>query len=665
MKKLLAMIIVSAMMLGIAPLSAFSGISSTSAVIAEAKDSSGNTAMMGDVDCDKKVSSADARLVLRASVGLEQFTDSQKDLADVDFDKKITSADARLVLRASVGLETLSSNVHEHTFVTKTIKATCTEKGYTEKKCSVCGYIEKTNYTDALGHKWNDGKITTAASCTKNGEKTFTCSVCKETKKETIKATGHKSVVDKAIAATCTKDGKTEGSHCSVCGAVLTAQSVIKAVGHKLSFVTKVDATTTAAGNVAYYHCSVCGKNFKDEKGNQEITDVVIPKIVPASPLTAKEIYNQAIKYTVEINVEGRNFSRIGTGFVYSSDGKIVTNYHVIDGATSISVTDANGKQYSCTKIIGYDEYLDIAIIQINATGLTVAPLCDQYDTGDVIYTLGSSEGLSFTISEGLVSNKKREYPDYKQGVFYIQISAPTSHGNSGGPLIDSFGRVIGINSWGLPDGQNLNFSLPISYISQISIKNISAEVFYNKTHSKRAAYNSLMCVAVAYGEYVQVGANRYSITASERKGNGTIYYLLSYWLENSDREDHLSIAYSYEPDDKSYPVMTGTVYIDSNLFIEGQFVIKDRNSSKYYYSYSLINPEKFVPYQEISFFQSQFPPVISSEEQIALIRQVAGQYFTEALFFAQDVLDYYQDELKSYKMDGSIADLGFVNFFE
>lgn len=81
-------------------------------------------------------------------------------------------------------------------------------------------------------HTWDNGKVTKVATCTVNGTKIFTCTVCKETKTETIKATGHKAVTDKAVPATCTTAGKTAGSHCSVCNAVITAQKAVPAKGH-------------------------------------------------------------------------------------------------------------------------------------------------------------------------------------------------------------------------------------------------------------------------------------------------------------------------------------------------------------------------------------------------------------------------------------------------
>lgn len=170
---------------------------------------------LGDVDGSGKIESADARLALRASVGLETLTGDAFTAADADLDGEITSADARLILRASVGLEDL----HKHS--------------YTEK-------------------------ITVPATCEKKGSKTLTCT-CGDTYTEEIPASGHKSVTDKGIAATCTKAGKTEGAHCSVCKTVIKAQTVIPAKGHtEVSDKNGYAATCTKSGKTESYHCSVC-----------------------------------------------------------------------------------------------------------------------------------------------------------------------------------------------------------------------------------------------------------------------------------------------------------------------------------------------------------------------------------------------------------------------
>ena len=111
-------------------------------------------------------------------------------------------------------------------------------------------------------HKFGEWTITKEASCTKDGEKVRICPVCNKTETETIPAAGHTEVIDKAVAATCTKTGLTEGKHCSVCNAVIKAQEVVPAKGHK--YVDTVVKSTYTAKGYTLHKCSVCGESYKD-----------------------------------------------------------------------------------------------------------------------------------------------------------------------------------------------------------------------------------------------------------------------------------------------------------------------------------------------------------------------------------------------------------------
>ena len=155
--------------------------------------------------------------------------------------------------------ETIPATGHK-AVTDKAIAATCTKAGKTAgSHCSVCNAVITAQKTvPATGHSYNAGKVTKKAACKTAGVKTYTCTVCGATKTETIKATGHKAVTDKAVAATCTKAGKTAGSHCSVCNAVITAQKTVPATGHSYDTgkVTKQPTATTAG--VKTYTCTKC-----------------------------------------------------------------------------------------------------------------------------------------------------------------------------------------------------------------------------------------------------------------------------------------------------------------------------------------------------------------------------------------------------------------------
>ena len=161
------------------------------------------------------------------------------------------------------------------------VAATCETAGKTEgSHCSVCGTVLKAQTTTAaLGHSWDNGKVTKAATCTTTGTKTYTCTRCKKTRTETIVATGHKAVKDAAVAATCETAGKTEGSHCSVCGTVIKAQTTTAALGHSWDNgkVTKA-ATCTAAGTKTYT-CTHCKKTRTETiaaTGHKAVKDAAV-----------------------------------------------------------------------------------------------------------------------------------------------------------------------------------------------------------------------------------------------------------------------------------------------------------------------------------------------------------------------------------------------------
>ena len=148
------------------------------------------------------------------------------------------------------------------------VAATCETDGKTEgSHCSVCGTILTAQKTvKATGHDWDEGKITKAATCEEKGVKTYTCRTCKKTRTEDVSALGHQAVTDAAVAATCETDGKTEGSHCSVCGKVLVKQESVKATGHKAVTDEAVAATCETDGKTEGSHCSVCGKVLTEQK---------------------------------------------------------------------------------------------------------------------------------------------------------------------------------------------------------------------------------------------------------------------------------------------------------------------------------------------------------------------------------------------------------------
>ena len=153
-----------------------------------------------------------------------------------------------------------------------------------------------------------------------------------------------------------------------------------------------------------------------------------------------------------------------GSGVIISPDGYIVTNYHVIDGADTVSVTLTDQREYDA-KIIGRDAKTDLAVLKIEAKqALPVAELgdSDQLNVGDWVVAIGNPFGLNHTVTSGIVSAKGRvigagPYDDF------IQTDASINPGNSGGPLFDLRGNVVGINTAIIPQGQGIGFAIPVN----------------------------------------------------------------------------------------------------------------------------------------------------------------------------------------------------------
>ncbi len=184
--------------------------------------------------------------------------------------------------------------------------------------------------------------------------------------------------------------------------------------------------------------------------------------------LSSEEIYSKISPAVVEINSYSPSGDHyIGSGFFIDSTGRLVTNYHVIDETDSGDVTLSDGRVCKILSVLDYDKALDLAVLQIDIADSPCLTISGRpVTTGETIYALGSSQGLTNTFSSGIVSTSSREI----DGVNCIQITAPISQGNSGGPLVDPYGEVVGVNSMSLVAGQNLNFAIDIHELEKLSL---------------------------------------------------------------------------------------------------------------------------------------------------------------------------------------------------
>lgn len=192
--------------------------------------------------------------------------------------------------------------------------------------------------------------------------------------------------------------------------------------------------------------------------------------------LSASDIYEACNNSVVEISVQGKYSSALGSGF-FIDKNTVVTNYHVIKGANSIQVTTKDNITHDVDTIIGYDEDLDLAILKVESDTKPLIISQSKFKAGEEVYALGSPLGLTGTISQGIITTVSREF----DSVDYIQSDAPLSPGNSGGPLVNAYGEVIGVNTMYMPDGQNLNFSININQLTKVDTSSpISVSDYYD-----------------------------------------------------------------------------------------------------------------------------------------------------------------------------------------
>jgi serine protease Do len=153
----------------------------------------------------------------------------------------------------------------------------------------------------------------------------------------------------------------------------------------------------------------------------------------------------------------------VGSGIVLSADGYLLTNYHVIEQAREIEVQLMDDRKFPA-KLVGKDARTDLALLKIEASGLPVLPLgdSDKLEVGELVLAIGNPFGLDHTVSIGIVSRKGRA--PGSSGTFddYIQTDASVNPGNSGGPLINMRGEVIGINTAVIPN-RRVAFAIPVN----------------------------------------------------------------------------------------------------------------------------------------------------------------------------------------------------------
>lgn len=188
-------------------------------------------------------------------------------------------------------------------------------------------------------------------------------------------------------------------------------------------------------------------------------------------------------------NKEGKVLGQ-ASGFFISKYGNAVTNRHVLEGANSADAKTADGKMFSIKRILAEDKKGDLIIVLVDVNNTVVAPLVisdSLPEVGEQVIVIGSPFGLEKTVSDGIVS-AVREIPTFGK---IIQITAPISPGSSGSPVVNIKGEVIGVATFQLVEGQNLNFAIPGDKVAKLSTSNGQSLAEWEANRAKEWAYSA------------------------------------------------------------------------------------------------------------------------------------------------------------------------------
>jgi len=191
------------------------------------------------------------------------------------------------------------------------------------------------------------------------------------------------------------------------------------------------------------------------------------PRSMPE--LSVRELVNQLGEAVVQVRTPGG----LGSGFILNEDGFLMTNFHVIEGETQISVAvyhqhegQLEPKVYKQVRIVALNKFEDMALLKIDEKDApkfkyVLLGSADALAVGERVFAIGSPLGLERTVTEGILSTKTREF----QGELYLQTTAQINPGNSGGPLFNMSGEVIGITNMKITFGEGLGFAIPIEAV--------------------------------------------------------------------------------------------------------------------------------------------------------------------------------------------------------
>lgn len=192
------------------------------------------------------------------------------------------------------------------------------------------------------------------------------------------------------------------------------------------------------------------------------------PKLAEVKTVKSVEAISAEVKPSVvKVLQVGRDgLDGLGTGFVVNAEGLIATNLHVIGEARRLEIETSDGAKHEVAEVTATDSHWDLALLRVKGAGFKPLPLADsdRVKQGQPVVAMGNPEGLAFSVVEGVVS----AYPDIVNEVPMIRLALPIERGNSGGPLLDRTGRVIGLLTMKSAVTDNLGFAMPVNELKRL-----------------------------------------------------------------------------------------------------------------------------------------------------------------------------------------------------
>ena len=271
------------------------------------------------------------------------------------------------------------------------------------------------------------------------------------------------------------------------------------------------------------------GKTTIQQSDRQPVT-VQVKKVDGQTKMDPATVYASVVNSAVSINCSATSTNIFGqqtqtassgSGFIITEDGYVVTNYHVISGASSVQVTLYNGDTYDAT-VIGGDSDYDVAVLKIEASGLQPVTLGESADVnvGDTVLAIGNPLGeLTFSMSQGIVSSCDRAINVDGTPFNMIQVDCSINPGNSGGPLVNLYGEVVGIvsakySSYSSTTVEGLGFAIPISDVRSIITDIMENGAVTDKAYMAITAGTMTEPMAAQYNIDVTQGVFVYSVVS-------------------------------------------------------------------------------------------------------------------------------------------------------